>query len=56
LKGGKAYFDELGTKDGKPVLRAATAVPVVMKQCITCHPGYKEGNLLGALVYELPIK
>ena len=37
-------------------LRAATRVPVVMKQCITCHPGSKEGDLLGALVYEVPIK
>jgi hypothetical protein len=56
IKGGKPYFDEVGTKDGKPVLRAATIVPVVMKQCIACHPGKKEGELLGALVYEVPIK
>jgi hypothetical protein len=38
------------------VLRAATIVPVVMDQCIVCHPGHKKGELLGALVYELPIK
>jgi Protein of unknown function (DUF3365) len=56
LKGGETYFDEVGTADGKPVLRAATAVPVVMKACIGCHPGRKEGDLLGAIVYELPIK
>jgi hypothetical protein len=56
LKKGKTYYDEVGTKDGKPVLRAATPVPVVMKQCSACHLGKKEGELLGALVYELPIK
>jgi hypothetical protein len=56
LKSGKTYFEELGSKDGKPVLRAATVVPVVMKECIHCHQGVKEGELLGALVYEVPIK
>lgn len=56
LKAGKTYYDEVGVKDGKPVLRAATAVPVVMKECIACHADRKEGDLLGALVYELPIK
>jgi hypothetical protein len=57
LKGGKEYFDEVGTgKDGKPVLRAATVVPVVMKQCAACHTHKKQGELLGAIVYEVPIK
>jgi hypothetical protein len=57
LKSGKKYFEEIGQdSDKKPVLRAATVVPVVMKQCISCHPGHKEGQLLGALVYEVPIK
>lgn len=56
IQGGKPYFDQVGQKDGKPVLRAATIVPAVMKQCITCHAGRKEGALLGALVYEVPIK
>ena len=55
IKGGKAYYDEVGEKDGKPVLRAATVVPAVMKTCATCH-GVKEGTLLGAVVYEVPIK
>jgi hypothetical protein len=55
IKGGKAYFDEVGEKDGKPVLRAATVVPAVMKQCAVCH-GKKEGTVLGAIVYEVPIK
>jgi Protein of unknown function (DUF3365) len=56
LKEGKTYYEEIARRDGKPVLRAATAVPVVMKACIACHPGTKEGQLLGALVYEVPIK
>ena len=48
IKGGKAYFDEVGTKDGKPVLRAATVVPAVMPACINCHPHVKEGEVMGA--------
>jgi hypothetical protein len=56
IKEGKPYYDEIGTDKGKPVLRAATLVPVVNQQCINCHAGYKEGDVLGALVYELPIK
>jgi hypothetical protein len=56
MKQGKDYFDEVGEKEGKPVLRAATRVPVVMKACITCHPGKKEGDLLGTIVYEVPLR
>ncbi len=56
IKGGKPYFDEVGEKDGKPVLRAATVVPAVMPACVTCHPHVKEGEVLGALIYELPIR
>ncbi|MFN4259243.1 MAG: DUF3365 domain-containing protein [Gemmataceae bacterium] len=56
LKEGKATYEEIGVQDGKPVLRAATVVPVVMDKCIACHPGYKKGDLLGALIYEVPIK
>lgn len=55
IKDGKAYYEEVGEKDGKPVLRAATLVPSVMKQCAVCHGG-KEGRVLGAIIYELPIK
>ena len=56
LRKGESYVSEVGQKNDRPVLRAATRVPVVMKQCISCHPGFKEGDLLGALVYEVPIK
>jgi len=57
MKAGASYYEEVGTnKKGQAVLRAATRVPVVMKACIACHPGKKEGDLLGTLVYEVPIK
>lgn len=56
IKSGKPYYDEVGVKDGKPVLRAATVVPAVMPQCIRCHEGFKEGDVLGALSYELPVR
>jgi hypothetical protein len=56
LAEGETYVSEVGRHNDRPVLRAATPVPAVMQQCIRCHPGYKEGELLGALVYEVPIK
>lgn len=55
MKGGKSYIEEIGQTDGKDVFRAATIVPVVLQQCAVCH-GKKEGQLLGAIVYEIPIK
>lgn len=55
MKDGKAKIEEVGEKDGKPVLRVGTVVPAVLKQCATCHR-VKEGDLLGAIVYEIPIK
>ncbi len=59
IKGGKGYVDAVISKDGKPYLRAATAVPVVMEKCTLCHDNYKEvkaGQAIGALVYTLPIE
>lgn len=55
MKEGKPYYEEVGEKDGKPVLRAATVVPAVMKECAVCHR-VKEGTLLGTIVYEVPVK
>lgn len=54
-KAGKTYIEEVGEKDGKPVYRAGTVVPAVLKQCVVCH-GVEEGSLLGVLVYEIEIK
>ncbi len=59
FKAGEAYYDEIVTKDGKHYLRAATPIPVVMKKCITCHENYgkaKKGEVVGAIIYELPIE
>lgn len=56
IKGGKPYIDEVATKDGKPVLRAATVVPAVLDACVNCHPHVKKNDVLGALIYEIPIR
>lgn len=59
IKGGKSYIDAVISKDGKPYLRAATPIPVVMDKCTLCHDNYKDvkaGQAIGALVYTLPIE
>jgi hypothetical protein len=59
LKAGKDYYEEVVQKKGKPYLRAITAVPVVMKKCVMCHPHYadaKKGEPIGAIAYTLPIE
>lgn len=59
LKAGEAYAEQVTSKDGKSVLLAATAIPVVMEKCVMCHPHYenvKEGEAIGALTYEIPIR
>src|SRR5579884_2987889 len=52
LKAGKDYYEQVVYKEGKPYLRAMTAVPVVMDKCILCHENYKKakkGEAVGAL-------
>lgn len=59
LKAGKDYYEKVVERDGKPYLRAMTAVPVVMEKCIMCHPHYKDakkGAAIGAVSYTLPIE
>ncbi|HVS37851.1 MAG TPA: DUF3365 domain-containing protein [Gemmataceae bacterium] len=59
LKDGKDYYEQLVQKDGKPYLRAVTAVPVVMDKCIMCHENYKKakkGEAVGAISYTVPIE
>jgi hypothetical protein len=59
LKNGKDYFEEFVEKDGKPYLRAMTAVPVVMQKCVMCHPNYanaKKGAAVGAISYTMPVE
>lgn len=55
LKGGAASFDRVEIVGDKKVFRAATPVPMVMKECQTCHVTAKEGELMGALVYTIPL-
>jgi len=58
LNAGEAYYDLVGERDGKPVLRAMTAIPVVMEKCTMCHAHYKnaaEGQAIGGISYILPI-
>lgn len=59
LVGGKDYYEQLVKVDGKQRLRAATAVPVVMKKCTMCHDNYKtvkDGVAIGLLTYDVPVK
>jgi hypothetical protein len=58
LVSGKDYYEQVIKVDGKPRLRAATAVPVVMKKCTMCHENYKnvkQGVPIGALTYDVPV-
>jgi hypothetical protein len=55
LKGGQAFFEKTETVEGKKVYRAATPVPVVLKQCKMCHPYVKDDELMGAIAYTLPL-
>lgn len=59
LKAGKQYFEKIEQVKGKPVLRAATFIPVVLDRCVMCHPNYKDapkGAAIGALTYTVPIE
>jgi hypothetical protein len=56
LLAGEAGHEEVVEKGGKRYLRVATGVPVVMEQCVMCHPTWKgnKGNI-GALSYTIPV-
>jgi hypothetical protein len=59
LKAGKASYDQVIQRDGKPYLRAITPIPVVMDKCVMCHDNYKQakkGEPIGALTYTMPIE
>ncbi len=56
---GKDYVDQAIFRDGKPILQAATIIPVVMDKCVMCHDNYAnvpKGKAIGALTYEIPIE
>jgi hypothetical protein len=56
LLAGEAAHEEVVEKGGKRYLRVATGIPVVMEQCVMCHPTWKgnKGNI-GALSYTVPV-
>jgi hypothetical protein len=55
ISSGKAYFEQvIGTGNARR-LRVATVVPAVVQKCAKCH-GVKQGDLLGFLSYDLPVK
>jgi hypothetical protein len=59
LKAGKASYDQVIQRNGKPYLRAMTPIPVVMGKCVMCHDNYKQvkqGEPVGALTYTVPIE
>lgn len=59
LLAGETWYDEVIEKDGKPMLRAATPIPVVLQKCVMCHDHYadvKPGQPIGALSYTIPIE
>lgn len=59
LRKGKKYFERVVMKKNQRYLRAATAIPVVLKKCIMCHENYadaKPGEAIGALSYTIRIE
>ena len=55
IRTGKPYYEEVVGEGNNRRLLAATVVPAVHKKCATCH-GTKEGDLLGFIRYDLPVK
>jgi hypothetical protein len=56
LLGGKPYYEEVAQQDGKPYLRAATPLPIVMNKCKMCHANYRDQKVIGAIGYALPLQ
>ncbi len=59
LKGGQPYYEQITEREGKRMLRAATAIPVVMKKCTMCHSAYEKAaadQAIGALGYTIAIE
>ena len=55
MRSGKTYIEEVAGRGGERRLLAATVVPAVHRRCAQCH-GVKEGELLGFIRYEIPIR
>lgn len=55
MKAGKTYYEEVVGEGDTRRLLAATVVPAVLPKCATCH-GVKEGDLLGFIRYDVPVR
>ncbi len=55
IRSGKPYYEEVVGEGKDRRLLAATIVPAVHEKCAKCH-GVKEGDLLGFIRYDLPVK
>ena len=59
IKGGEAFVEKVVYQGGKPYLRVATSVPVVLQKCTMCHENYKQakkGEAVGLLSYTVPVR
>lgn len=55
MRKGETYVEEIVGDEGDRRLLVATVVPAVHKRCAECH-GVQEGDLLGFIRYDLPIR
>jgi hypothetical protein len=55
IQGGQPYYEEIVGEGTDRTLHVATIVPAVAKKCASCH-GVQEGELLGFLRYEIPVR
>jgi hypothetical protein len=55
MQDGKPYYEEVVGEGADRRLLAATVVPAVLPRCASCH-GVNEGDLLGFIRYDLPVK
>jgi hypothetical protein len=55
IQGGQPYYEEVIGDGIARTLHVATIVPAVARKCASCH-GVKEGELLGFVRYEIPVR
>ncbi len=55
IRAGKPYFEQVVGEGKDRRLLAATVVPAVHERCAVCH-GVKQGELLGFIRYDVPVK
>jgi hypothetical protein len=55
MRAGKPYYEEVSGEGDARRLLVATVVPAVLPRCASCH-GVDEGDLLGFIRYDLPVK